>query len=413
MRTALIALTLAALLSGCGQLAVRVDVLDPEHVRQESSEEGLRKLYREIVHAQNGELAARVDRNFANYQREVIKLAKAYDDVARKLQDGRGEALKEVANGLRMGVTTGVVLSDVSSHGNTMEALAQAIRELGVTLKWSGRSVVPAELRERLANFEAEDKKLQLLQQRELRVLLNNGRKVSALVSNPQPAAAGATPAVVAAAAAAATSGAAAAPEVKAAADQAAVVASVSQRSIIQDGSLAATEYAYLVARAPENLWAINFNRAFASGNFGNVDVVIRLNSTADFSVKGMLFDASKVAQVASKVLTQSILVGAQMAGVPTTTASTGTQTGGDALSKSSADLATAEAAIAKRQALAESQRGAARAMARTILGSALPLESPAMAGKGKDDPGRSPVHKAIDDSLLALKPLLSMQDLQ
>ena len=389
MKAALIVLTLAALLSGCGQLAVRVDVLDPEHVRQESTEEGLRKLYREIVTAQNGELAARVDRNFAIYQREVIKLAKSYDDVARKLQDPRGDALKEVANGLRMGVTSGVVQSDVSRHGNTMETLAQGVRELGVTLKWSGRDAVPAELRERLAGFEAEDKKLQLLQLRELRVLLNDGRKVSALI------------------------GSAAAPEVKAAADQAAVVASVSQRSIIQDGSLAATEYAYLVARAPEHLWAINFNRAFASGNFGNVDVVIRLNSTADFSVKGMLFDASKVAQVASKVLTQSILVGAQMAGVPTATAGTGTQTGGDALSKSSADLATAEAAIAKRQALAESQRSAARALAHTILGSAMPLESPALAGKGKDDPGRSPMHKAIDDSLVALKPLLSMQDLQ
>jgi|GEM_PF-4261899 len=389
MKAAFIVLTLAALLSGCGQLAVRVDVLDPEHVRQESTEEGLRKLYREIVSAQNGELAARVDRNFANYQREVIKLAKSYDDVARKLQDPRGDALKEVANGLRSGVTGGGVQGDVSRHGNTMEALAQAIRELGVTLKWSGRGVVPAEMRERLANFEAEDKKLQLLQQRELRVLLNDGRKVSALI------------------------GSAAAPEVKAATDQAAVVASVSQRSIIQDGSLAATEYAYLVARAPERLWASNFNRAFASGNFGNVDVVIRLNSTADFSVKGMLFDASKVAQVASKVLTQSILVGAQMAGVPTATASTGTQTGGDALSKSSADLATAEAAIARRQALAESQRGAARALARTILGSAMPLETPALAGKGKDDPGRSPMHKAIDESLVALKPLLSMQDLQ
>jgi hypothetical protein len=413
MKAAFIVSMLAALLSGCGQLAVRVDVLDPEHVRQESTEEGWRKLYGEIVRSQNGEFAARVDRNFASYQREVIKLAKSYDEVAKKLQDSRGNALKEVADGLRQGVTTGVVLNDVSRHGSTMEELAQGIRELGVKLKWSGVGVVPAEMRDRLANFKAEDKKLQLLQFRELRALLNDGRKVSALVSNPQPVAAGSPPAVVAAAAAAANSGEAAAPEVKAAADQAAVVASIAQRSIIQDGSLAATEYAYLVAQAPERLWANNFNRAFASGNFGNVDVVIRLNSTADFSVKGLLFDATKVAQVASKVLTQSILIGAQMAGVPTATATTGTQTGGDALSKSSADLATADAAIAKRQALAESQRGAARAMARTILGSALSLESTAMAGKGKDDPERSPVHKAINDSLAALKPLLSMQDLQ
>ena len=300
MKAALISVALAALLSGCGQLTVRVDVLDPDHVRQETTEEGLRKLYREIVNAQPNELAARVDRNFAIYKHEVLKLAKSYDNVARKVQDFRGDALKEVANGLRAGMTTGAVVNDVARQGSTMEDLAQGIRELGVTLKWSGRGVVPAELRERLANFEAEDKKLQVMQQRELRVLLNDGRKVSAMLINPAPAAAGAAPAVVASTAAAATSGAAAAPEVKAAADQAAVVASVSQRSIIQDGSLAATEYAYLVAHAPDDLWAKNFNRAFASGNFGNVDVVIRLNSTADFSVKGMLFDASKVAQVAS-----------------------------------------------------------------------------------------------------------------
>ena len=413
MKAALISVALAALLSGCGQLTVRVDVLDPEHVRQESSEERLRKVYREVVTAQPGEMAARVDRIFADYQREVVKLAKSFDNVARKVPDSRSQALKEVAEGLRIGVSTGVVIDDVSRHGSTMETLAQGIRKLGVKLKWSGRGAVPAELRERLANFEAEDKRLQVMQQHELRVLLNNGRKVSAMLINPAPAAAGAAPAAVAAAATAAAISAAAAPEVKAATDQAAVVASVSQRSIIQDGSLAATEYAYIVARAPDDLWASNFNRAFASGNFGNVDVVIRLNSTADFSVKGMLFDASTVAQVASKVMTQSILIGVQMAGVPVATASTGTQTGGDALSKSSAELATAEAAIAKRKALAESQRGAARALAGTILGSALPLESPAMAGKGKDDPGRIPVHKAIEDSLDALKPLLSMQDLQ
>ena len=401
MKASIIVLTLVALLSGCGQLAVRVDVLDPEHVRQAISEERLRRLYREIVNAQNGELAARVDRDFAKYQHEVIKLAASYDEVARKLQDGRGDALKAVANGLRAGVSAGVVLADVSRHGSAMESSAQTIRELGATLKWSGQGTVPTEMRERLTNFEVEDRRLQSLQQRELRVLLNDGRKLSDMISAPQPVAAGAAPVPPAS-------------EIKAAADQAALVALASQqRSIIQDGSLAATEYAYLVARAPDHLWANNFNRAFASGTFGNVDVVIRLNSTADFAVKGMLFDATKVAQVASKVLTQSILVGAQIAGLPVPTASANTQTGGDALSKSSADLATAEATIAKRLALVESQRGAARSLARTIIGSALPLESAAMSGKDKDDPDRVPLHKAIDDSLAALKPLLTMQDLQ
>ena len=55
----LASLTFVALLAGCGQLTVRVDVLDPEHVRQESSEEGLRKLYRELATAQPGEIPLR------------------------------------------------------------------------------------------------------------------------------------------------------------------------------------------------------------------------------------------------------------------------------------------------------------------------------------------------------------------
>lgn len=401
MRNVFILLMATALMSGCGQLVVRVDVLDPEHVRQASSDERLRRLYREIVNARSGEFAARVDRDFATYQREVIKLASSYDDLAKKLPGPQADGLREVAGGLRAGVSAGVVRTDVLRQGDTLESLAQTIRELAVTRKWSGQGAVPPDVRELLATFEAEDKRHQLKQQRELRVLLNDVRKLLEQVSTPQTAAAGVAPVATAS-------------EIKAAADQAAVVASISQRSsIIQDGSLAATEYAYLVARAPEHLWANSFNRAFASGTFGNVDVVIRMNSTADFAVKGMLFDATKVAQVASKVLTQSILVGAQMAGVPTTAATSNTQSGGDALSKSSADLAAAEATIAKRQALVESQRSAARSLSRTIVAAALPLESAEMSDKKKEDPGREALAKAITNSLAALKPLLSMQDLE
>lgn len=401
MRAAAITLAAAALLSGCGQLTVRVDVLNPNYVQSEMAELRLHKLYREISAAQAGEFAARVDRNFAIYQREVTKLAKLYEDVSKKLPDPQGTGLKAVADGLTSAVSvrSGVVVSDAARHGSKMEELAQGIRTLGADLKWSDRSLLPTEMREKLVAFEAEDKSLEVKQLREVRALVSGAAKVTAL-----------TPSTVSAAPIAA----ALAPELKAVTDQAAVVASVAQRSIIGDGSLAATEFAYVVANAPENLWVGNFNRAFASGTFGNSDIVIRLNSTADFSIKGMLFDATKVAQVASKLVTQAVLISAQMSGVPVSSSSTGTQTGGDALSKASVDLGTADAAIAKRQALAASQRDAVRAMARTIVGAAMPLESdPAMRTKPKDDPARVPLHKAIDDAVTALKPLLALQDLQ
>lgn len=263
-------------------------------------------------------------------------------------------------------------------------------------MQWGGRGAAPAAVREQLLALEAAVKAPRTEQANELRELKRSVDRFTALVDRSAPAEA------------------ALAPQIKATADQAAaVVTVVNQRSIIGDGSLVSTEFAYVVARAPDRLWANNFNRAFASGTFGNSDIVIRLNSTADFSVKGMLFDASKVAQVASKVMTQAVLIGTQMAGVPVSAASNGTTTGGDALSKASADLATAEGAIAKRQALLDSQRDAMRSLARTILGSATTLETDALKGKGKDDPSRAPMHKAIDDSFTALKPLLSMQELQ
>ena len=399
------ALTLTAVVSGCGQLTVRVDVLDPEHVRNEMSDERLRKLYRDAVAAQPGDFAASLDTQANAYVQAMGKLVRQYDDLGQKLGGAPGLALRSVAQALTMELQGGTPIAVATTHGTKAETLAQGLRESPEAMRWAGRGPAPTAVRESLLALEAAVKAPRVQQANELTELRRSVNRLVALVNPPAPAA----PAPAAAASAAAV-----APQLKAAAAEvAAVEAVVNQRSIIGDGSLAATEFAYVVAKAPESLWASNFNKAFASGTFGNADMVIRLNSTADFSVKGMLFDASKVAQVASKVMTQAVLIGTQIAGVPVSSASTGTTTGGDALSKASADLAAAEGAIAKRQALLASQRDAMRSLARTILGSALPLETDALKGKGKDDPLRAPMHKAIDDSFTALKPLLSMQDLQ
>ena len=190
-------------------------------------------------------------------------------------------------------------------------------------------------------------------------------------------------------------------------------VPAVAQPTILQDTSIANTEYAYMVPSAPAPLWAPNYNQAFASGTLGNVDIVIRMNSTADFSVKGMLFDASKVAQVASKVMTQALLIGAQMSGVPVARASSGTTSGGDALSQSSTELSSLESSLARRQALTGAQRDAIRAAARTILGSAPALQTEPLKGKPAEDAARAALHHSIDATLGALRPLLVMQELQ
>lgn len=398
-------LSCLALLTGCGQLTVRVDVLDPEHVRVEMADERLRKLYREALAAQPGEFAANMDAQARTYTQAMLKLVAQIDQLGKKLGGAPGSALESIAKGLKDALENGTPAAVATAQGTLAESLAQRLRDSPEAVRWGGRVAAPAAVRDQLLALEAAVKAPRVQQANELRELTRSVGRYTALVNSPPPAVA---------APAAAASAAAIAPQVKATSDQAAaVLAVVNQRGIIGDGSLVSTEFAYVVARAPQHLWANNFNRAFASGTFGTSDIVIRLNSTADFSVKGMLFDASKVAQVAGKVMTQAVLIGTQMAGVPVSIASTGTTTGGDALSKASADLASAEAAIAKRQALVSSQRDAMRSLARIILGSATPLESDTFKGKDNDDPSRVPMHKAIDDSFTALKPLLSMQDLQ
>jgi len=391
----------AALLAGCGQLRVAVSVLDPQYVHNEVVEESQRKVYRKIVLAKPGDMAAAVDRKFADYQREVLVLVQRYEGLAKKFPPEHAAALGKIADDLRKSISTGSIVDNASEEGTEAERQAQEIRAFGARIQWSGRGEVPAELREKLAAFQARDKEFAVVQQRDLRALGASVRQIAARVTLTAPGA----PAAPAAPNIAA--------ETQAIKAQEAVVAAVLQRSIIGDASIAHTEYAYIVAQAREHLWAPNYNQAFASGTMGNVDIVIRMNSTADFSVKGMLFDASKVAQVASKVMTQALLIGAQMSGVPTATASTGTQNSGDALSKSSSELSVLEAALAKRQALSDAQRDAIRSAARVILGSAPALEQEPLKAKPADDAARKALHQSIDATIAALRPLLAMQDLQ
>lgn len=389
---------LSAALSGCGQLRVAVDVLDPEYVRDQVVDEGLRKLYRQVITAESGDFAAANDQRFKNYQREIDRFARCFVNQAKSSAPATAEVAAGIANDWRLAVASGTIPAAAQQQGTELERQAQAIRELHAAGAWSGRGPVPQDVGQRLRALQVEEKRLQVVQTRDV-------REIRATMLKQAAGSPAASPATAADCGSSATAAAVAA--------QATAVIQAAQRSIIQGSEIATTEYAYAVASAPESLWKTNYNQAFGSGNFGNVDVVIRMNSTADFSVKGMRFDASTVAQVASKVMTQALLIGAQMSGVPVATASTGTTSGGDALSKSSTDLAALDTALARRDALSAAQRDAIRAAARTLLGAAPQLESGVLKDKPKGEAARDALHQSVADTLTALRPLLAMQDLQ
>ena len=125
--------------------------------------------------------------------------------------------------------------------------------------------------------------------------------------------------------------------------------------------------FAYVVAAAPDAAWKNQFNQTVVDGKFGNVNTAIKLENLADFTIKGVTFDPSKVAQVASKVATQSLLVAAQIAGVPVTGTSQSSDTG-HALVEAGNPVADAEKKLDTQRALNRDYRAALIGIGQAII---------------------------------------------
>jgi len=118
-------------------------------------------------------------------------------------------------------------------------------------------------------------------------------------------------------------------------------------RSVIPGDTLWASPYHFAVAAAPETEWK-SANDTWSKGQFGAMNVAIKLDPKGEYTIKGVTFDPSDVVRVAAKVTTQSLLFAAQIGGVPVkTTGATGT---GSAVVAASGRLADAQAQIARAE---------------------------------------------------------------
>jgi len=129
----------------------------------------------------------------------------------------------------------------------------------------------------------------------------------------------------------------------------------IKKTSLIGQGSLFQDPHAFAVASADDDMWADHYNQVFGKGHFGNLNVAIKMNSPADFTLKGLTFDPSQVASIAAKVSTQALLVATQIAGVPVNVSgsqqSNPASGNGAALAASSDALATVQAQTAQAEA--------------------------------------------------------------
>lgn len=72
------------------------------------------------------------------------------------------------------------------------------------------------------------------------------------------------------------------------------------------------------IISASENYWQGVFNKTEASGQIGNTDIAIKMETIGTFTIKGVRLDASKVTEASFQVLKQSVKLVAAAYGIPT-----------------------------------------------------------------------------------------------
>ena len=151
--------------------------------------------------------------------------------------------------------------------------------------------------------------------------------------------------------------------------------AELSNHLLIGDANITIQPAAFVIANAEDSqslssskdrVWAPIFDRSYGAGQFGKTDIAIKMEARGVFSIKGISFDASQTARVASKVASQGLMLASQLAGVPI---KSGTFTGdGVALANSSGTLQAAEEQSATADAKLQDKKNALMEFAMMII---------------------------------------------
>jgi len=157
--------------------------------------------------------------------------------------------------------------------------------------------------------------------------------------------------------------------------------------------TLVLSDVAYAAANAPEEVWEKDYNVAKGIGIGGSLDTVIKLNSTADFSVKGLVFDARSTALTARKMTVSTLQLLAAGSGLPIqtiTSASTDangnvTQEKGEVIDDNT-QIITAKTEIETDKQLDIYYRAALKQVAATTISTAETINSPGAASAAIKD---------------------------
>jgi hypothetical protein len=96
--------------------------------------------------------------------------------------------------------------------------------------------------------------------------------------------------------------------------ERAAVAAAAPLHSLIGEDGLFRSAEAYAVVAADDSMWTEKFDDSRALAFFGDVNVALKMETRGSFTVKGLSFDPSEIARVASRVVTQTLVAATQPA---------------------------------------------------------------------------------------------------
>lgn len=340
-RRALHLLALSITLSGCARLGVNVDVMNPTFARTSMLEASLRRDATDLVMKSNvrpADAAARLWGIYEGFRQSClttrIKLADSSKDpdavvknnilTLTRLRDG-----PDARQAVRAQQNSTVILLEQADHAALQQI--QASPNVNLSLQNLDTPLDPAiraSLLQRRNAFEAEAKRVKTYMNDQgewcsdaaiLAIQDIDGRNSIALA--------------------------------KAQAERALNL--TVQQSITGGGVLLVNLLeAYYVTKAGKDYWAPQYNQAFGKGFGGSTSIAIKMNSTADFSIKGFVFDGRSTADMVKKVGTQALSIIASASGAPISLSRPSGATGsgpsyfdtGKLVSETEANIVTAQA---------------------------------------------------------------------
>lgn len=383
MRHMVLALVGSMLLAGCGALEVEMSVLNPAYTAQVESQAELRSLLKEALYETDEDVRERYEDLYNVHRRVYEELAKAYEAEAASLPPGvKKDGLGFIASSLLPDFDDSVKAKYEETVNSVLTANRGIRREFaGLNLKQTDTGLLVS--REKQANVLTGSSKsteykfiisgrLELLLLEKL-ALVREFR--SEIVRDSEG-------------------------EIRdfdgdSVAGVATDIIENEERFVEATGQLfseriVGSPLAYAVASAPDSQWDAVFNRAFGKGKLGNVNVAIKLGKESDvfgqdFTVKGLTFDPSAVADVAAKVTTQSLLIAAQISGVPVSGAQAAAEDGSGSLLTTSTSLAQMRAKNARRDAAFSNAEAALAEIADVLLSEADNMSSGKSPSERKD----------------------------